>query len=266
MMTMHMIAHQTKQPLESQRDADPTAPPLGVRPDPTIGRGFWVLMFVSLAIVGALAYSQYRRVDSARKGRGIIATTQRDLPVIGPVPDFKLTDRSGRTVTLADLKGKVWVADFVFTTCGGPCPIMTQRMRELHQALYSRGVTDVATVTFTVDPETDTPAVLTEYARQFKADDLNWLFLTGDVMSIYDLSLNGFKLPANKADDADHQVEHSPRFVLVDHRGQIRGYYEVVTDEEMERPRADVIDTPMPHALRDKIISDIRWLLREARR
>jgi protein SCO1 len=265
-MANNMIARQTDQPLETERAADPTALPPGVRPDPTIGRGFWLLLFASMAIVGGFAYAQFSRVDAARKGHGIIATKERDLPVIGPVPDFTLTDKTGKKVSLADLKGKVWVADFVFTTCGGPCPIMTRRMRELHQALYARGVTDVVTVTFTVDPETDTPPVLTEYARQFDADNLNWLFLTGDVMSIYDLSRNGFKLPAIKSDDANHQVEHSPRFVLVDHRGQIRGYYEIVTDEEMELPRAEVIDKPIPHALRDKIISDIRWLQREARK
>ncbi len=225
-----------------------------------------MLMALSIIVVGGLAYLQYRRVDEARS-RGTAVTNRefRDLPVIGDVPAFSLIDQTGRKVTLDDLKGKIWVADFIFTTCGGPCPIMTKRMRELHEAIYSRGLKNVITVSFTVDPETDTPEVLTEYSRQFKADSLDWLFLTGDTLSIYDLSTNGFKLHAAPG-EGDHQVEHSPRFVLVDHRGRIRSYYEIVLDEEMDEPRAEVMDRPMPRASKEKLLADIHWLLREVKR
>lgn len=264
-----MIARQTEDPPVVNRQGestDPTAPPPGVRPDISVGRGFWLLIFLSMAVVGGFAYLQFRRVDDARTQRGIVGASERHLPVIGPVPDFTLTDRTGRTVKLADLKGKIWVADFIFTTCGGPCPMMTQRMGELRRALYSRGVTDVVCITFTVDPETDTPSVLTDYARQFNAESPDWLFLTGDVLSIYDLSRDGFKLPAGPGEGEAHKVEHSPRFVLVDHEARIRGYYEIVTDEEMERPREEVFGKPMPPGSRDKLLADIQWLRREVRR
>lgn len=241
-------------------------PPAGSRPDPVITRRFWILMAISLVFVGGLAYMQFRRVDDARFGKGRSIAAQQRLPIVGDVPDFKLTDQTGRTVTLADLKGKVWVADFIFTTCGGPCPVMTQRMHELQQALYSRGAKNVVTVSFTVDPETDTPPVLLEYARQFNAESMDWIFLTGDTMAIYDLSRSGFKLTATRTDEDEHQVEHSPRFVLVDHRGQIRGYYEIITDEEMARPRNEVFGKPMPQATRDRLLADIMWLLREVNR
>ncbi|MBX3395754.1 MAG: SCO family protein [Phycisphaerae bacterium] len=254
--------------VSSASSVDPPLPPppAGSRPDPVITRRFWVLMVVSLVFVGSLAYLQFRRVDEARFGKGRSIAAQQRLPIIGEVPDFKLIDQTGRTVTRADLIGKVWVADFIFTTCGGPCPIMTQRMRELHQALFTRGAKNVVTVSFTVDPETDTPPVLLQYARQFNADAMDWIFLTGDTLSIYDLSRSGFKLPATRMDEGEHQVEHSPRFVLIDHRGQIRGYYEIITDEEMAWPRSEVFGRPMPQATRDRLLADIMWLLREVNR
>ncbi|HWL94051.1 MAG TPA: SCO family protein [Phycisphaerae bacterium] len=265
-----MIARQTDEPLATHRapNADPTAPPPGVAPEPKAGRGFWLMMGVSLAFVGAVAFLQYKRVDFARSGRGLATPTAEGprLPVLGQVPDFRMTDQWNRTVTLDDLKGKIWVADFIFTSCGGPCPLMTRRMRELHDALYSRGATSVITVSLTVDPEFDTPPVLKEYAAQFDADRSNWLFLTGPQDEVFDLSIKGFKLPAVRNAAGDHQVEHSPRFVLVDHLGKIRGYYEVVTDEEMLMPRAEAMSRPMPAATRDRLIADINWIRRETKR
>lgn len=224
------------------------------------GRGFWVLTILSLVAVGGLAYLQYARADRAGRGR---ATSVADSPltVFGNVPDFTLIERSGRKVSLADLKGKVWVADFIFTHCGGPCPIMTRRMRELHRALEEQKL-EVQTVSISVDPETDTPDVLKEYATMFKVDAYPWFFLTGDQQEIFDLSIKGFMLTAQNVDDSD-QVDHSPRFVLVDKKGQIRGYYEIVTDAEMELPRQEVIDKPMPAETKQKLLNDIRSLLVE---
>lgn len=223
-------------------------------------------MALSLVVVGGLAFMQYRRVDEARsRGRAVTNLESRDLPVIGDVPPFSMIDQTGRTVTRDDLMGKIWVADFIFTSCGGPCPIMTKRMHELQSAIYSRGIPNVITVSFSVDPEYDTPKVLSEYARQFEADGLNWLFLTGKQLEIFELATKGFKLHATRAEGA-HQVEHSPRFAVVDHRGRIRGYYEVVADSEMEEPRGEVMNRPMPRATRDKLLSDLAWLAREVKR
>ncbi|MCG8405796.1 MAG: SCO family protein [Phycisphaerales bacterium] len=225
-------------------------------------RGFWVLTAVTVLAVSGLAYLQYARADRSGKGRSV-STSHTSLPVLGQLPDFTLTERSGKKVSLGDLKGEVWVADFIFTHCGGPCPIMTRRMRELNEALKAQKLDQVRTVSISVDPETDTPKVLREYATMFKADGYPWFFLTGDQDEIFDLSQRGFMLTAQNVEDSD-QVDHSPRFVLVDKKGQIRGYYEIVTDAEMEQPRAEVIDKPMSGETRQKLLNDIRSLLRES--
>lgn len=233
----------------------PISPPTGP------GRWFWILLGLSIPTIGAGAYLHYARVIEARHGRGEPAEPEA-LPVIAAVPDFTLIERSGRPLSLADLRGKVWVADFFFTSCGGPCPIMTNRMRELHKALADEGLGGVVTVSFTVDPQTDTPERLRDYAKMFGADPYPWHFLTGEQERIFDLSIKGFKLGALVSEDGSHQVEHSPRFILVDKRGRIRGYYEIVTDEEInELPRAEVFNKRMNPGTKRRLLADIRRLL-----
>jgi protein SCO1/2 len=138
------------------------------------------------------------------------------------VPDFDLVERSNRKVTRQELTGKVWVADFIFTTCGGICPVMTSNMRKLQDKLFA----DIRLVSFTVDPTHDTPEVLTEYANRYGADKDRWLFLTGDPEAIQKLSIGGFKLALDPTAGTEIEpITHSSRFVLVDREGFIRGYY-----------------------------------------
>ena len=153
-----------------------------------------------------------------------------DLPVMNPVPEFTLIERSSREVTNQDLAGKIWIADFVYTTCGGICPIMTQKMRKLQDALPA----EIKLVSFSVDPDVDTPAVLTDYAKQYGADPDRWLFLTGNKESLFKLSKEGFKLAV--ADSGGTELEpitHSSRFALVDRQGRIRGYYSMDEPSEL---------------------------------
>src|SRR5678815_328779 len=107
-----------------------------------------------------------------------------DLPVMNTVPEFTLIERSSREVKSQELAGQIWIADFVYTSCGGICPIMTEKMRKLQDKLPE----EIRLVSFSVDPETDTPAVLTEYAKKFGADPKRWLFLTGSREALYALS------------------------------------------------------------------------------
>src|SRR6516164_6446173 len=95
-----------------------------------------------------------------------------DLETFYPVPDFSLTDQTDKTVTLQELKGRVWVADFIFTNCGGTCPVMTEKMRKLQEALPS----DIHMVSFTVDPARDTSKALAAYAAEHGATRERWLF------------------------------------------------------------------------------------------
>jgi protein SCO1/2 len=136
-----------------------------------------------------------------------------------PLPDFSLTDQSGRAVTLADLRGKVWVADFIFTRCPNVCPDLTRRMLAIRKRLDEAGGSEVVSVSITVDPKYDTPKVMAEYAHNFQAAP-SWLFLTGEPRAVYGLVNNGFRLAM--ADPDAGAPGHSNRFVLVDAQGRIR--------------------------------------------
>jgi protein SCO1/2 len=159
-----------------------------------------------------------------------------NLETFYPVPDFSLTDQTDKTVTLHELKGRVWVADFIFTNCGGTCPVMTEKMRKLQETLPA----NIRMVSFTVDPARDTSKALAAYAAEHGATRERWLFLTGDKQSLYDICIKGFKLPLE--DDEGTPLEpitHSTRFVLVDKEGLIRGYYSGTEEEDLKRLAAD---------------------------
>ena len=145
------------------------------------------------------------------------------LPTRGQVADFALLSQTGRQMTRADLLGKVWIADFIFTHCAGPCPRMTADLARIAGDLTS--FPDLRLVSFSVDPERDTPAVLAEYARGYSADAERWYFLTGDKAAIFKLAKESFHVGAADGDATD-PVMHSTRFVLVDRAGKIRGYYD----------------------------------------
>jgi protein SCO1/2 len=191
-----------------------------------------LLIAVLLIVVAATAVERLRRPEP--------------LPVLWAAPDFKLTNRDGRTVTLKDLAGAPWVADFIFTRCPASCPMMTARLarfdRDLPRDLKMR------LVSFSVDPKNDTPAVLEAYAKSFKAPD-RWFFLTGDGEQIYRLSKEGFKLaidnmPPPGATAAPTQtaepILHSTRIALVDGQGRVRGYYEAFDEESMKKLERDL--------------------------
>ena len=161
------------------------------------------------------------------------------LPVFFDVPEFRLTAQDGQPFDSKSLAGKIWVADFIYTTCPGPCPRMTSQMHEVQSAVDQ--IRDVKLLSFTVDPARDTPAALAEYARVHHANPELWFFLTGPPSELRTLDRDVFRLG-----DLDASLEHSTRFVLVDRRSRIRGYYE----------------TSEPGAI-PKIIEDIHALARE---
>lgn len=122
------------------------------------------------------------------------------LKIFGTVPDFSLIERHGRRVLRADLRGKVWIANFIYTHCTETCPLQSARMARLQADLASE--TDIRLISITVDPDQDTPEVLAEYAARFGADDNRWLFLTGEKRAIYALALEGFHLSVADPEEA----------------------------------------------------------------
>ena len=151
-------------------------------------------------------------------------------PVLLQVPDFALQDQDGQPFTLASMRGKVWVAGFIFTTCPSTCPKISRAMLELQQR-YARNGVDVELVSFTVDPENDTPAVLARYAENLGADQSHWRFVTGDRKAMEDLVVGGFKTGMDRIPDPTrvdmYDVAHSEKLVLIDGEGGIRGFYGV---------------------------------------
>ncbi len=158
---------------------------------------------------------------------------ENSLPVIGNIPDFEFVNSEGETITLTSLKGKVWVADFIFTTCNMACPIMTGNMNIIHKKYKQND--DVRLVSISVYPEYDTPEVLTKYAAQYNADTNRWYFLTGEVSTVQEVIKDGFKIG-----DYEDIIFHSEKFALVDRSGMIRAYYNGMKTEDMKKLKKDI--------------------------
>lgn len=159
----------------------------------------------------------------------------------GKVPDFVLVERSGKSARLADLRGAIWIANFIYTDCQDTCPLQTAEMAKLQEQFGAK--TGVKLVSISVDPKKDTPQVLALYAERYKADPHRWLFLTGAAEQITRLVQQGFRLSVAAAGAAGAEagvILHSPRFVLVDSETEIRGYYDSRDAEALKRLRKDV--------------------------
>lgn len=156
----------------------------------------------------------------------------------GSVPQFSLTERSGKQIGLPQLRGTIWIADFIYTNCEDTCPLQTAEMAKLQDELSAQRA--VKLLSFSVDPAKDTPSVLSQYADRYKADADRWLFLTGAQEEIQNLVQNGFRLSAATTSTDAGVILHSPRFVLIDRQAQIRGYYDSRDKEALQRLRRDV--------------------------
>jgi protein SCO1/2 len=155
------------------------------------------------------------------------------LDVFGQVSPFQLTDQTGRQFESRALEGHVWVADFFFTTCKGPCPMMSYRLHVVQTK--TADLPDVKLVSFTVDPAHDTPKVLAAYSKNFSAEAGRWWFLTGAQGKLNELGLGAFHL-----NNVDGSLNHSTRFALVDRRMRIRGYYSVFEKDGMKNLLDDI--------------------------
>lgn len=194
-----------------------------------------VLIATLLGVAGASAWSsfagqkmvtvQITPVDSAPTG------TPELLADYGAVPDFQLTDRSGKPLRLSDLQGRPWVANFIFTRCGGQCPMMSSQMSQL-QGNVKDG--DARFVSFTVDPEYDTLEILSKYAERYGAKKEKWFFLTGSKEEINRLT------QAFHMNSTEEPSFHSLRFVLVGSDLRVRGYYDSSDKEAREKLLKDL--------------------------
>ncbi len=183
-----------------------------------------LIPFVTLGILSVVASHRSER------------TRQRAVSSYGTVPSFELVNQNGQPFGSGQLTGKIWIADFIYTTCPGPCPMISSRMSELQKPLEK---TDVRLVSFSVDPDKDTPKVLHGYADKLQADPARWDFLTGPKSAIYKLSHDGFKLAVSDGSGEQGIPVHSTRMVLVDRHGDIRGYYGATEADAITKLLAD---------------------------
>lgn len=251
-------------PAQNHDLAAPATPPRPVSMKPI----WWLWGSSSLLILVVVGY-----MFVLSQGGGY-SKARPELQRWGQVPPFTLQERSGQMMTSADLQGKVWVVNFMYTRCSTECPLLTHAMAQLQDMTAAEP--DVRLVSITVDPEYDTPEVLRHYAEGFTAHAQRWLFLTGEKATIHRLALEGFRLGVSDPQDlrksslppaiprlaqtlfawlepatalAHHGTHttsqsaimlHSGRFVLVDRQGEIRSYYDGMESESVRLISQDI--------------------------
>jgi len=208
------------------------------------------MLWLGLGLAGALLLLAFFLTIISR-----IHPATKPLLVYGSVADFSLTNQNAQPFSLTDLRGKVWVADIIFTRCPGPCLKMTRQMRELQAALPPGSLAKL--VTLTTDPEYDTPAVLKTYGQRFTADFNRWVFLTGSPKQIAGLAIDSLKFTAveKKPEERESPVDlfvHSTIFVVVDKHAQLRGIFQT-TGENIE-----------PTQVRREILAAVKQLEQES--
>ena len=154
------------------------------------------------------------------------------------IPDFEYTNQNGKTVSKKDVLGRVFVADFFFSTCPTICPKMTSQMKRLQT--LTKDIKELHFLSFTINPENDTPEVLLEYAKQYGVDLKNWDFLTGDEEATHHLGVKGFLVHARSDENEPGGFAHSPSLVLIDRTGKIRGVYDGTNTEEVDLLNQDI--------------------------
>jgi protein SCO1/2 len=179
-----------------------------------------------------------------------------------PLPAFTLTSEMNLPYGTKQLLGKVWVADFMFTSCPTACPKLSKRMFELQRRCRHLG-DSFHLVSFTVDPETDTPERLAAYGKEYKANPLHWTFLTGSTEAIQTTVVKGFNIAMGREPAAPGSnvmsIFHGEKLVLVDTNGMIRGFYDaddasltnLLRDINVVVNMPDAPDSQLTHAALD---------------
>ena len=205
------------------------------------------IVVLALVLFGLVAATIIGRGAPTRPGPdGVVtagvARVEPGVRVLGKVSPFTLTDQSEHLYGTDQLQGKLWIASFIFTRCPSTCPTQTANMTRLQNRLRRNSAWgSIRLVSFSVDPDHDTPEILKLYAQKAEADTDHWRFLTGTREQIWQLSKTGFKLPVDEnVPEAGVPIVHSARLVLVDRQQRIRGYYDGLTPEGLDQLEGDL--------------------------
>ena len=196
----------------------------------------WLALFIPIALFA------WYLVESGKN------RPTRALPVYGPrhdttgathyVPPFSFTDQHGRTFTQNDLLGKIYVAEFFFTTCQSICPVMNDHMQRLYETFSDEH--RLHFLSHTVDPETDSVPLLKAYAAEHGVTDNRWHFVTGDKQQLYYMARKGYLLDSGSPSTHDDDFVHTQNFALVDWKRRLRGFYDGTDSLEMVRLKQDI--------------------------
>ena len=196
-----------------------------------------IILILALGVLLIAAFTQWRTIQSRKEiaTRPVVGeiTTPDVLPVHGDVAEFTLTNSLGKAFPSESLRGKVWAADMIFTTCPQMCEDMSQNMGKLYQQFITNEAFQA--VSISVNPSYDTPEILHAYAKRHGADPERWHFLTGPLETIKEVSVNSLKIGTS-----EKPIDHSRYFVLVDSKLQLRGFYDGLDQQALDRLARDV--------------------------
>ncbi|MFZ5554538.1 MAG: SCO family protein [Bacteroidota bacterium] len=210
---------------------------------------FCSILFTGILIAWYLNYDQYKKqnapgvVNPSQVNKELVDTSMQGISTGHRVSGFHLINQDGKEVDESLIEGKVFVADFFFTTCGSICPKMTSQLERVQKAFEDED--DFIILSHTVLPETDTAEVLKAYAEQHGADPGKWVFLTGDKKEIYRLARKSYFLvkeaaPGEEGDGGQSDFIHTQNFVLVDAQKRIRGYYDGTSAKDVDLMMEDI--------------------------
>jgi protein SCO1 len=204
-----------------------------------------LLIFGAILLLGVLLVYPMLKRDPKLKiykpsdvNPKLVDESVRNFELEHSVSEFELLSQNGDTVGLESIDGKIYVADFFFTTCGNICPKMTTQMKILHD--YYLQSDDIMFVSHTVYPEEDSVPVLKSYANKYEINPNKWLLLTGEKQTIYDLARKSYFAVLTEGDGGERDFIHTENFMLMDKSQRIRGYYDGTFPEDMERLKADI--------------------------
>ena len=204
---------------------------------------FFILLFPSLLYIfltsgkhNVLELPYYGRHDSL--WTSVDGKRALDSVIHHQVADFAFLDQAGNTVTRQSVDGKIYVADFFFTTCQSICPVMSGELYNVQEAFKNDA--DVMILSHTVDPDKDTVEAMAAYAEQYHADAKQWLFLTGSKKELYDRARDSYLLPVAPGDGGEHDFIHAQEVVLIDKQGHIRGMYDGTSHKAIKELIQDI--------------------------
>ena len=205
---------------------------------------FAIVLFVLSVIIISIIYQLLKPAPTLpiyqpdMVNKELVDTTVQYVRKYHKVPDFKLVNQNGDTITQKDYEDKIYIADFFFTTCQGICPIMTDHMVKI-QAEF-KDDPEILLLSHSVTPEIDSVAQLKKYAEEKGVIDEKWNLVTGDKKQIYDLARKSYLVAKSQGNGGKYDMVHTENFALVDKNKQVRGFYDGTNPEAIEQLVEDV--------------------------